>query len=102
MSAPTVSTVEPLGIDTVDLAHAARKRRAARLDQQVIMVVHQAIRPQRPVEPFAGAHQAIEEGLPISIVEIDRFARIAARHHVIERTGKFNAKGAGHRGRLYP
>ena len=101
MPDPMVSTVESLGIDSVDLPHAARERRAARLDQQVVMVVHQTIRPQRPVETIAGANQTIQKSLPILIIEVDRLTCITARHHVIERTGKFNAKGTSHGARLH-
>jgi hypothetical protein len=79
MSDPAMSTIETLGIDTVDLAHTARERRAARFDQQSVMVAPQAIRPQRPVEPFTSAHQAIQKSLPILVIDVDRLAYVAAR-----------------------
>ena len=42
--------VEALGIDPVQLAHAFGQVAVRRLDQQVIVVVHQAVRVHGPVE----------------------------------------------------
>jgi len=60
------------------------------------VVAHQAISPQHPVETFACARHAIKKRLPILIVDEDRLARVAARHHVIAGAGELDSERAGH------
>jgi hypothetical protein len=60
-----VPAVELLGIDTVELSHATRERWVNRLDEQVIVVRHQAVGVAEPVEPLDGLRQNLKEELPI-------------------------------------
>jgi len=71
-----------------------------RLDEQVIVIVHQAIGVTQPSEARHDFAQAAEKPLPVLVVEKDRTARIAARGHVMDRTGEFEPEGTGHRRKL--
>ena len=55
---------------------------------------------QHPVEPLACAGKPLEKRFAVRIIREDRLARVAARHHVIERAGKLEAKWAEHGPRL--
>jgi hypothetical protein len=74
MAYPAMPSVESLRIDAVDLAHPPRKRRPQRFDQQVVVIAHQAIRPQAPLEALAYTRKPRAERLPILLVR-----KIAAR-----------------------
>jgi hypothetical protein len=64
------------------------------------MIGHQAPRMAAPAEAVEHLRQHGEKGRPVSVVQIDVRAGVAPRRHVIERAGKFDAKGTGHGARL--
>jgi len=70
--------------NAIHLAHALRELGLAGLDQQVIVVVHQAPCLNYPIEPLGNATQVLDELQTVGIIEKDVLARIPARHHVIE------------------
>lgn len=92
----TVASVEPLGVDTVDLAHALRQGRATRFDQQVIMIGHLTPGPNAPVEAMAYAGKITDKGVTILLVKKNFCPGIAARHHVVERSFEFNTQRTSH------
>jgi len=62
-----VATVEALGVDAIELAHGSRKIGLPRLEQEVVVVVHQAV----------GVHNQVE-----------------ARDDLIHRAGELDPKGS--------
>jgi len=91
-----VRPVDGLGVDAVELAHAAGEVGLRRLDHEVIMVGHLAPGGTAPAEPPADLAEDVEEAAAVVIVEVDVAPRVAARRHVIERAGKLDAQRARH------
>ena len=73
-----MSPVKRLGVHPVELSHPPGQGGIDRLDQQVVVIHHQAIRMTEPVEPFDRLFQYLEEPLPIGIVEKDILIRAAS------------------------
>src|SRR6056297_1469336 len=96
MSDATVSPIEPLGVDAIDLTHALRQGGAQGFDQQVVVIRHLAPRPNAPIEALTNPTQIVDEGMAVSFVEKDIALRIAPRHDVIERAFELDSQGAGH------
>jgi len=81
--------VKRLGVDAVEPAHSPDQVGLGGLDQQVIMVVHQAegvTDPTLLVDLFA---EQIEKSSPITVVDKYRFLPVAPRGQMIEGSGKF-------------
>ena len=91
VSHTTVPAIEGLRVDPVHFAHAARQGGAQRFDQQVIVVIHQAPSPHAPLLSPADLSEPVEEGDAIFVIEENRLAGIAARHHMMDRAGEFDA-----------
>ena len=71
MSIAVVPSIEELRVAAVDDLHAARKRRLLCLDDQVVMVGHQAERMAGPVVPSDDGAEQRQERLPVDVVEED-------------------------------
>ena len=69
---------------------------AARLDQQMVVVVHQAVPLHSPIKALGTVPQAINKGLSILVITEDRLPRVATRHHVIEGTIELDSQRTGH------
>ena len=91
-----MTSVEGLGIDPIEPAHAAHQVRLRGFQQQVIVVVHQAEGIEHPalLGDFPG--EQVDEGEAVCIVEKDGLAAIAAGGDVIDGAGEFQAERAGH------
>jgi len=61
MADATVNLVEPLGVDTVQLAHTLGEIPVRCLNEQMIMVAHQAVGVHRPVEATTDTAKHIKE-----------------------------------------
>ena len=94
--AATVSPIEGLGVDAVDLAHPPRQGCPQRFDENVIVIVHETPGPDAPVEALAHAPQIGDERLPILIIEKDLGTRVAPRHDVIQSAVELDAEWPGH------
>ncbi|MEN3313721.1 MAG: hypothetical protein V7645_3050 [Actinomycetota bacterium] len=80
---PLVALVEGAGIGTVQIAHPICEVRQWRLDQEVVVVAHQAAHVSEPaVAPFDPA-QDVEEDDSVSIVEDDRRVVVAPDPDVV-------------------
>ena len=66
------------------------------MNQQGVVVIHQAPGVTYPVELGNYLSEGREEQQTVVIVLKDIFLPIPARSDVIERIGKFQAEGAGH------
>lgn len=73
-----MSPIAGLGLDPVELTHAHRQIGVWRLDQQVVVVVHQAPRAANPVEPADDLLQYPEKHPAIGVV-LKNGSRRAAR-----------------------
>ena len=106
-----MTAIEPLGIDTVQLLHAAREIGQGRLDKEVVAVAHQAISMADPAKSLDRVGENIEETLSICIIEKDlspgvlkelqgtrsassRFLTVGS--HMVQRTLVFNSQWSSH------
>jgi hypothetical protein len=94
---PLVAFVEGPGVAAVQVTHPVGEVRQRCLDEQVVVVTHQAAHVSAPaVAPFDSA-QDVEEDDPVSIVQHDRRVVVAADPDVVERAGFEVTEGASHR-----
>jgi hypothetical protein len=83
MVLPLVALVEGTGIGAVQIPHPIGEVREWGLDQQVIVIAHQAAHVSEPaVAPFDPA-QDVEEDDPVAIVEDDRRVVVAPDPDVV-------------------
>ena len=94
-----MSAIELLGVDAVELAHAARERRVNRLDEEVVggwqrcallgancvRLIVRGVGVAEPVEPLHGLRQNLKEQLSIGIDEEDLATGIAAAGDMVQR-----------------
>jgi hypothetical protein len=92
-----VTAVVYLCVDAIELLHKAGKIATAGVDDQVVVVVHQAIGQYRCIETLRCLCDHIEESVAIFVIIKDGFAPVAARGNMINSAGKFDAEGSGHR-----
>jgi hypothetical protein len=93
-----VVAVETLSVNTVQLAHTAREVGLCCLDEEMIVVGHEAIGMAMPRKAPDDLAQHQEKDAVVFVIEKDRCACVAAAGEVVERTRKFEAEGASHRG----
>jgi hypothetical protein len=94
----TVPSIERLRVHAIDVAHQQRQVGLPRVKHEVIVIAHQAIGQHLGVETLRRLGQCGETLVAIHIVPEDGFAPVAARGHVIDGAGEFNAEGARHVG----
>jgi hypothetical protein len=85
--AAPVPVVEGAGVGAVEVAHAVRKVRLRRFEDEVVVVPHQALRVQAPAVPALDAAEDVEEDGAVGGVEDDRRAVVPARTDVVEGAG---------------
>jgi hypothetical protein len=99
---PSVALIECPGVAAVQVPHSLVEVRQRGLDQQVVVVTHQAPHVSAPaVAPFDPA-QDVEEDDPVSIVHHDRCVVVAADPDVVVRAGLEVTEGASHRSKVAP
>ena len=102
MILPFVLLVEGAGVAAVQVAHPVGEVRQRSLDEEVVVVPHQAAHVSAPaVAPFDPA-QDVEEDDPVSIVQHDRRVVVAADPDVVVRAGFEVTEGASHRPKVAP
>ncbi|HZQ04085.1 MAG TPA: hypothetical protein VFA88_08690 [Gaiellaceae bacterium] len=87
-----MARVEAEGITTVELAHSLRQATFAKLEEEVVMVRHQAIRVDPPAIPSRRALKPDQEQRPVEVAEKDRLPVVASRANVIVPTGDFYSR----------
>jgi len=81
-----VALVEPSCIAPVEVAHAVGEVRFRRLDEQVIVVAHQAAGMDAPAVAPHDPVQDVDEEDAVVVVEDDRCLVVAACRDVVQRT----------------
>jgi hypothetical protein len=91
-----VTLVEGPGVATVQVPHSLVEVRLRGLDEQVVVVTHQAAHVSAPaVAPFDPA-QDVEEDDPVSIVQHDRRVVVTSDPDVVVRAGGEETVGSSH------
>jgi hypothetical protein len=97
---PAVTLVELLGVGAVQDLHAGRQRLEVGLDDQVIVVAHQAERVEVPAEAAHDDPEQAQEMAAVLVVAIDPRPVDAASGDVVVATRREDVAGqAGHRNR---
>src|SRR4249919_4195548 len=92
----SVAPIEALGIDPVQLTHAAGEIGLRGINQEMDVIIHQAVDVTAP--PEAGHHrgQGGQKHLAVLIVANGSLTCIPARGDAIERTREFNTERTSH------
>tara|TARA_R110000782_G_scaffold91608_2_gene174886 strand:+ start:939 stop:1256 length:318 start_codon:yes stop_codon:yes gene_type:complete len=85
-----------LGIDTVQLAHAAGEIAVWRFNQKVVMIARQAISMTQPVVLLVDFAKQAKERFTIVVIVVNRLAPVTTRGDVLKRAGKFQSERSGH------
>ncbi len=96
MPCPAMPFVEELGIDAIQLPHAYGEIAVRSLDEQMIMIGHEAVGMTDPIVALIDMLEGVQEILPVPVVLEYGLLFIAAGGYVIDCAGIFNAEGAGH------
>jgi hypothetical protein len=97
---PLVALVEGPGVATVQVPHSLVEVRLRGLDEEVVVVSHQAAHVRTPaVAPFDPAED-VEEDDPVAIVHHDRRVVVATDPDVVVRAGLEVTEGASHRSKV--
>jgi hypothetical protein len=93
---PTVALVEGAGVPAVEVAHPVREVRLGRLDEQVVVVAHQAAHVRAPPVATFDAAQDVDEEDAVVVLEEDRCEVIPAGGYVVLSPGGEIAAWAAH------
>ena len=72
--------------------HPGHQIGLGRLDYQMKVIVHQAIRMHLPAGLFAGLRQRLKEPVPVLVIGKDGILAVSAIHHMINRARILNAQ----------
>jgi hypothetical protein len=92
----SVTPIEALCVDTIEVAHPTREVCVRRLDQKVIVVGHQAVAVTYPVEALYYISHPLQKRAPIVVIDIDILSSIAARGYVIDCAFVFDSQWSCH------
>ena len=91
-----VPAIDALGVDAVELPHARRQIARGGFDEQMVVVIHQAVGVTQPGETRDHLPQGVQEEFAVGRIAKNRLACIAAGGDVVKRTGKLDSQWAGH------
>ncbi|GAG60961.1 unnamed protein product [marine sediment metagenome] len=91
-----LSAIEPLCVNPVEKLHPVRQVSVRRLDEEVVVVRHQAVRVADPAVSIDNVSQGIEKSGPIVLVEKDARARIATTGDVVDSVFVFQPQWSRH------
>jgi hypothetical protein len=97
---PSVATIEALRVDLIEPLHTARQVGLGGFDEQVVVIIHQAISVESPELLGDLAAEQIEERCAVLFIAKDVLARISPRGDVIQRSSEFQTQRTGHAERL--
>jgi hypothetical protein len=93
---PAMPLIESLCIDTVQLPHAYRKISVGCINEQMVMIVHQAIGVAEPMVPKGNIPKGIQEHLSVLIVSENCLCFVSSARDVIDSTWKFYTQRTCH------
>ena len=99
---PSVPFVECTGVTAVQVTHSLVEVRQRGLDEQVVVIPHQAAHVRAPAVAAFDPAQDVEEDDPVPIVHHDRRVVVAADPDVVVGAGFEVAEGASHRPKVAP
>lgn len=91
MTDPAMLLVIGLGVYPIELPHSFGQVSIRRFNDQMIVVIHQAISMADQMKSFVDLSKCVQEKFTITIVLEDRFALVSARRDMIKRTVVLNA-----------
>ena len=91
MSDATMASIGGLRIAASELAHPLRKIRLGRLDQQMVVIVHQTIGMAQPAEAINDMREERQQRGSVLVIGHDVLPGIAATRDMIDGTGIFDA-----------
>jgi len=91
-----MSLIESLGIDTVQLPHAYRKISIGGINEQMVMIIHQAVSMAEPIVPKGNILKRIQEHLSVLIVSENCLSFVSSASDVIDSACKFYAQRTCH------
>jgi hypothetical protein len=93
---PAMALIESLRIDTVQLPHAYRKISVGCINEQMVMIVHQAIGVAEPIITKGNIRKGIQEHLSVLIVSENCLSFVSSARNVIDSTWKFYTQWTCH------
>jgi hypothetical protein len=84
-----VASDEAPGVDLIEPLHAASQVRLGGIDEQVVVIAHQAVGAESPALLGDLAAKQIEKRGSVPIIAKDVLARIISRAEVIQRACEF-------------
>lgn len=92
----TVPPVVRLCVHPVEMPHQQRQIALARVLYKMVVVAHEAVGQHLRIKALHALGHLGQQGTAIHIVFKNRLAPVPTRSHVVDRSGKLNAQGAGH------
>jgi hypothetical protein len=89
MADSPMQPIEALRVGAIELPHAQGEIRQGSFDQQMVMIVHQAIGMAAPSKSVDHMGESRQKGLPIDIGAHDLLPGIAPARDMIDRVRKF-------------
>ena len=86
-----VASIEMLGINAIELAHALRQIRLDRFNEKMIMIAHLAKAVYDKMIPFTHQRQHFLPGNAVSIIPVNCATPVSARSNMVETTGELKA-----------
>jgi len=90
MADTVMLSIEILRVRAIEELHAFGQGWRMGFNQQMVVIVHQAISVAIPIVAIDRILQQHQKLLTINIITIDVFPSVASRSHMIQRPGKLN------------
>ena len=81
-----------LGVDAVEMAHQARQVGLVRLQDEVVVVAHEAVGKDAGVEAVCGLGEDGQVLAAVFVAAVDGLATVAAGGDVVDDAGELEAK----------
>jgi hypothetical protein len=96
VSNPTVSFIESLGIDPVQLSHAYGKISIGGINEEMVMILHQAVGMAEPIVPMGNMLKGVQEHLSVLIVFENCLSLVSSARDVIDSAREFYTQRTCH------
>ena len=96
MAHDAVAPIEGLRVHGIDVAHEPREICLVGMNDEVVVIAHQAVRHDGRLEPVRRLGKQLQEALSISVVHKDRLAPVATCSDVIDGSRKLDSQRSCH------